>query len=445
MTSNQKLTKLILPSIILALTVVFFLFIVSTKGNDLSYGFLLAVAPPIIGCGSLLVISSTNDNPIPLVVTLLFAFLLISGNAYQIVIGQNSPQKILLVNIFALLCAAATLASYVLFIKKKVLINKRGYQLAIIVSAAIMLGMFLTLILFGTNIGGAKLWLRIGSMTLELSEIIKLLFFIFLALIYNSNMSVKNKILYGAIGLGVSSVFFTLLNEFGTIIIMFCVYLVSFYIHIRSRYSALMIGTFIIIMVVALAVIFGTHESIKDSSGFFAEKLNKIYARLTLEDTDQTIRALQGMINGGLFGANMNYVIDVFSIEADFALAGISQYFGLFIMLLCIAATGAIVYFVYMSSNDDSLNNRSRYKLSYILTVAIAVQTILSLCGNIGLPIAGVGAPCISSGGTQMLILYTEIAFIVYGLQSDSLIKSKPKTRHHHKNIRENYYVEDTI
>lgn len=444
MASTQRKYKLIISGIALTVFVVFYLFIVSNKTPDLSVGYILTVIPPIVGSIFLLFISSKNDSPIPITVSLLFAFLLITGNAYQTVIAKNSQEKTLLLNVIALCFAVCMITGYVFFIKKRVLSNKKGYQLAMIIVSSIIVFLFLLLFVFGSNIGGARLWLRIGSFTLELSEIIKFLFFLLLALLYNSNINVKKKIIIGASALTICSVCFALLNEFGTVIILFSVYLISFYVHIRSRYSALMIGGFIVILTIALAVIFGTHEHIKEASGFFAEKLNKIYSRLTLEDTDQMKRALQGMINGGLFGASMNYIIDVYSIEADFALAGISQYFGLVIMLLCIVFACGIMYLVYICGRDDELNNRSRYKLSYILTVAIATQVILSLSGNIGLPVAGVGMPGISAGGTQMMILYTEIAFIVYGIQTDSSLEKQIK-HNPHKNIRRSFYVEDKV
>lgn len=443
MTSYQKNT-LIVSSSLLVTIIFYFLFVVYSKATDSSLSYLLVVFPSALGSIVLLVLSSFNEDKGPSLTVLLLSFLLISGNAYQIVLGANDPLKIFLLNIIALIGAATSLTLYITVIKKRLLTNKKGYRIAISAVGGTILFLFLLLLIFGTDINGARLWLIIGPLSLEITEIIKLLFYVFIALIYNSNLNVREKILFGVVALGVSSLFLALLNEFGTVIILFCVYLISFYLHVRANYSLLMIGGIVIVLAIALAIIYSTHDQLKESEGFFADKLNKIYARLNLTDTDQARRALQGMMNGGLFGAGSDYIIEYYSIEADFALAGMGEYLGIVIMLLCIFSVGAIVYLVYLKGKDDMLNNRSRYKLSFIFTTAIAVQTALSLCGNIGLPCAGVGMPGISAGGTQMLAFYIEAAFMIYGIQSEGSINSRIIPEHR-KIDRRNFYVEDEI
>lgn len=441
---NRRVSKHVFSGSVMVIITMLFLIVVVIKAPNQRMNYLLAVIPPIIGACTLLYQADKSGSIIPSVVTLLFAFIIICGNAYQIVLGENSPFKTFMLNFVALIGAGISITVYIKLIKKRLLNSKRGYLLAIYSIGGTIFALFMILLLFGTTIGGARLWLKIGSLTIELSEINKLFFCFLLSLIYNSNMGVRNKIIYGIIALGVSSLFLVLLNEFGTVIILFVVYLISFYIHIRSRYSLLMISGIILVMVIALAVIFGTHEGIKDSNGFFADKLNKIYDRLVLADTDQVTRAIQGMINGGAFGADPNYIISYYSIEADFSLAGIAQYFGLIAMLLCVCFVATIVYLVFSVGRNNTLNNRSRYKLSFILMSAIAVQTLLSLAGNIGLPCAGVGLSGISAGGTQLLTFYIEAAFIIYGLLENNVVEPYSISTGYSFD-RRNYSVEDKV
>ena len=433
MTQTKRMTNLIIPGAVLAATVILFLLTVAAKAPEMKSSYLLANAPPVIGACVMTAIFREREDRISIAVTLLFTFLFIAGNTYQLILGVISPVKLALLSFAAPACAAGALTLYVRVIKMKVLVSRRGYRLMICIVGGTIVFLFLLLLVFGVDVsseaigytsappGSARLWLRFGSLaTIQPTEIIKPLFIFLTALIYNSNMNVKRKIIFSAAALGVSTLFLALLSEFGTVIILFAVYLVGFYIHIRTRYSLLMMAGVALILIIALAVVFGTHDLVKDQDGFFAEKLNKIHDRLVLADTDQVTRAVEGMINGGFFGVGSRYRVDFHSVEADFAPAGIVQCMGVITLLMCLTAIGAVVYLVYLKGLDDGLNNRSRYKLAFLLTSALAIQTLVSLAGNIGLPCAGVGVPMgLSAGGTQLLVSYTEEAFIIYGLLRD--------------------------
>lgn len=437
MTQSKRITTFIIPGAFLTAVMIVLMFAVASKAPDNKSFFLSANVPPLIGACVMTAVFREREDRISIAVTLLFAFLLMTGNTYQLILGAVKPLKIVLLNLAAPLCAAAALALYVKVIKKRVLVSRRGYRLMIYIIGAAIVLLFLLLLLFGVDVsaeavgdttappGNARLWLRFGSsVTIQPTEIIKLLYVFLLALIYNSNMSVRRKIVYGVVSLGVSSLFLALLSEFGTIIILFAVYLIGFYIHIRMRYSLLMMAGIALVLIAALAVVFGTHELFKEQDGFIAEKLNKIYDRLVLADTNQATRALEGMINGGFFGVNNRYRVDFHSAEADFAPAGIVQCMGIVTLVMCLIAAGAITYLVYLKGLDDSLNNRSRYKLGFLLSVMLAVQTLISLAGNIGLPCTGVGMPMgISAGGTQMLTGCTAEAFIIYGLLREPKVR----------------------
>ena len=430
MTQTRRMRDYIIPGAILTAIMILFMFAVAAKAPDNKNYFLLANAPPVISACVMTAVFREREDRITLLVTLLFTFLFVAGNSYQLILGVVKPIKIVLLHFAAAVCAASALALYVRFIKKRVLVSRRGYRRMIVIVGAVIVILFLSLLLFGVDVsaeavgdmtappGNARLWLRIGSsFTIQPTEIIKLLYVFLLALIYNSNMSIRHKVVYGVISLGVSSLFLALLSEFGTVLILFVVYLIGFFVHTRMRFSLLMMAGAAAVLIIGLAVVFGTHELLKDQNGFIAEKLNKIHDRLVLADTGQATRALEGMINGGFFGVDSRYRVDFHSAEADFAPAGIAQCMGIVTLMMCLLAAGAIAYLVYLKGLDDSINDHSRYKLSFLLSAMLAVQTLVSLAGNIGLPCVGVGMPMgISAGGTQMLTGYTAEAFIIYGL-----------------------------
>lgn len=419
----------------------FYLFTVLFKAPDMVVPFCVTVLPLAAGCCALTVITAKNGDGICFGAMIFPVFLLIGGNAYQVVLGEVSPMKITLIHMVAVITAAAALWLYVNVIKKRLLTTKKGYFKAMAVTGAAIVFLFLVLLVCGSSINSARLWIKLpGGVTLQLSEIIKLLFYILLALIYNSNATVKQKILIGVGSLAVTSVFLAALNEFGTVLLLLTVYLITLFINVKNKYSLLIIAGFTLAILGSLLFVFGTHDAMASQTGFIPDKLNKVYARLTLADDDQMMRALQGMVNGGVFGADMDYLIDVFSIEADFAPAGIAQYFGMGVLIACIAAVCGLFYTVYLRSRDEALNERSKYKLAYIFALAIAVQAIFSLGGNIGvLPCAGIGFPGVSWGGTQITAFYIEAAFIVYGLQVREVEPAKKQIN------RSRFYVEAEV
>lgn len=420
---------------------VFYLFIILAKAPEAAKSYCLTLLPVAFACVLLIALSLKSEDKIPFMAILFLTFLLVSGNAYQTVLGTVSSTKITVIHTFGAILAVGALLVYKYVIKKQVLITKEGYKKAIIVTGVAILLMFLILLAVGSSINGAKLWVSVGGMTLQLSEVIKLLFYILLALIYNSNAPTKQKLFAGLIALGGTSLFLVLLNEFGTVMLIVVVYSIALFTQISDKYALLIIGGFALMIGAVLLLVFGTHEAMAEQSGFIPDKLNKVYARLTLADNDQLTRALQGMINGGWFGADSSYRIDTFSLEADFAPAGIAQYFGIPLLILCILSVCGLFYTIYLRSCSSELNNSSRFKLAYIFAAAIAVQGIFSLGGNIGiLPCAGIGFPALSWGGTQITSLYIETAFIAYGLQTtDNCLPSRIKQE------RGNFYVGEEI
>lgn len=420
---------------------VFYLFIILAKAPEAAKSYCLTLLPVAFACVLLIALSLKSEDKIPLMAILFLAFLLISGNAYQTVLGTVSPLKITIIHTFAAILAVGALLLYKYVIKKRILVTKEGYKKAIIVTGSVMLLMLLILLAVGSSINGAKLWISIGGMTLQLSEITKLLFYILLVLIYNSNTPTRQKLFAGLIALGGTSLFLVLLNEFGTVMLIVVVYSIALFTQVSDKYALLVIGGFALMIGASLLLVFGTHEAMAEQSGFIADKLNKIYGRLTVADNDQLTRALQGMINGGWFGADSNYRIDTFSLEADFAPAGIAQYFGIPVLVLCVSSVCGLFYTIYLRSRNSELNNNSTFKLAYIFTASIAIQGIFSLGGNIDvLPCAGIGFPGgLSWGGTQITALYIEMAFIVYGLQTTDSLPALIKHE------RRNFYVGEEI
>lgn len=406
----------------LTFTVLLYLLVVLSKAPDLALAYLLTIAPAVLGCIAMLTMTSKSNDPVSTAVCLLFGCMLINANAYQTVSDGEGYMKTAALNFAGILCAVCSLVLYTKILKKKLLVNTEGYKLAIIITGAASLMLCLVLLLWGTEINHARLWISFGNYTIQLSEVIKFLVFVQFALIYNSNMTAKEKMLACTVCLGINSFFMVLFYELGTVIVYVTVYLIAFFVHLRSRYALLVVGGFLVLTVGALGLVYGLHTKTEGATDIFSSLINKIYSRLSMSDTYQTDQALMSILNGGIFGSDMTYIVEFFSMKNDFALANLAQYFGIPNMLLFILANGAVVYVVYLRGQNEEINNRSRYKVSFIFSSAIAVQTLLSLCSICGY-VCGVGTPGLSAGGTQTIIYYIMAGFIVYGFMEDNALK----------------------
>lgn len=425
-TASSDCKKFLLSISIVALTVLFYLFVVISKTPDIAASFLLTIIPVVIGTVLMLTKASKSNDSASIAICLLFNYILINANAYQIIFNSSGYLKSTLINSAGVFVAAGSLLFYTKFLKPKVLVSKEGYKRVLIIAGCASMLMCLVLLIFGTEINGAKLWISIGKFTIQLSEVIKFLVFVQFALIYNSNMSVKAKMICATACLICHSAVMPFLFELGTVVIFVLVYLITFFVHIRSRYSLILMASAALLLAFALLMVYGLHDTTQGSTDLFSSLINKVYDRLTVSDSNQANRAIKGIINGGLFGADLSYIIDYFSMGEDFALANLAQYLGVINMLIFIVANAAIVYLVYLRSTNEEIHNRSRYKLSFIFSSAIAVQTLISICSICGF-VCGVGTPGLSPGGTQLLNYYIMSAFIVYGFLEDNALKPARK------------------
>lgn len=433
--------KFVLGTGLVIITIILYLLIVISKTPDMAMPYLVSIIPAVAGVTAMLYVASKSNDLTPTAICLLFAYILINANAYQTVFDGTGYIKSTLLNSAGLICGAGSLIFYTKFLKTKLLTSKKGYIRAIIITGSASVLMCLILLVFGAEVNGARLWISIGNYTLQLSEIVKFLVFVQYALIYNSNMSVRAKIISGASCLMTHCLFMILFYELGTVIVLTLLYLVVFFVHIRSRYSLLVIVTFALLLAIALGMVYGLHPSTQGATDSFSLLINKIYDRLSMSDTYQSDRAIMGVINGGLFGgADLSYIVEYYSMAEDFALGNLAQYFGIFNMIVFVIANAAIVYLVYLRGRDEDINNRSRYKLSFIFSSAIAIQTLLALSSLSGL-VCGVGMPGLSIGGTQTIIYYVMAGFVMFGFLEDDVFKSIP-TISTAKNIRSRFYDE---
>jgi cell division protein FtsW len=360
-----------------------------------------------------------DDNPHTLGRYITLTFINSIGIGVSILnCGDNSVMKPF---ILILLSAIAAAVFYCLFpcIEKK-LDTRQGTIQLLAVIGGISLALY-ALLIAAPTVNGAKAWLLIAGFSIQLTEITKFLFLLALCITFGSrHFSISKQIAITAGFLCMNVIFLALIcNEFGTAFAMIITYIIVQFLFTKLKQGIAVCLLFVALFVIGIMTITYLHDQWPtDSDNLIAHYVDKLYDRIYFDDTYQLKLALEGIANGGLFGASSDYMIDIPIFESDFAFANLCQRMGAAMGILVIAAFIYLIVMMQRSSEDD---NRSkgycfRYRTAYIFTVSMVTQTLVVLATNTGLlPIIGINMPFISEGGSQSVITYIMCIMIIGG------------------------------
>ena len=267
--------------------------------------------------------------------------------------------------------------------------------------------------LFGPEINGAQRWVRIGPVSFQSSELLKLAVPIFLAnFLFNKKLPIqRNEILISLL------------------IILFC-----FFIVFRQPD----LGTALIIAFSGLFVLFlsglswgfmgGSLALLILSSPFIWNILLQPFQRQRIatffnQDSDpfgaswNIIQSKVAIGSGGLFGkgfgegsqTQLNFLPET---ETDFIFSVIGEEFGFLGVLFLLS----IYLFILLRCFYLALNARDRFCRLVIggLSLTFAANLIINLCMVVGLlPVVGMPLPFISKGGSSLISLFFAFGIII--------------------------------
>ena len=266
------------------------------------------------------------------------------------------------------------------------------------------LGFLVITLVFGREINGAKNWLIIGSLSIQLSELSKVCFVWAGASTMDRLMNKRNLILFIAYSVMICACL-ALMRDFGTALIFFCAFLVIAYLRSGS------VGT------VALAITslgFAGVVALRIAPHALRRFANWRYIwEAPLDGGYQQTRSLMCMASGGLLGlgANQGYMENIFAADSDMVFATIGEEWGLILALLMIAAVVVLALFAVRSA---SVGRSSFYTIGACTAGAILlVQVILNALGTVDVvPLTGVTFPFVSNGGSSMIGAWGLLAFV---------------------------------
>ena len=272
-------------------------------------------------------------------------------------------------------------------------------------AAAILL--FALNLLIGQENHGAKNWIKLGPLSLQPSELIKIAF-VFVGTSTLDRLQTKKNITEFLIFTGICVGFLVLMHDLGTAAIFFACFLIIAFMRSGSvRTIALILsgaafGVFLVLqMLPYIADRFAgwghVWEHINDNLGF------------------QQTRVLTYMASGGLFGLGTGQgglgASGVFAADSDLVFGMLCEEQGLLLGLIVLMA---IALFIFYARSDVT---RSRSTFFSIGACAVAGMLLFQTCLNVFgatdvLPLTGVTLPFISAGGSSMMSVWGLMAFL---------------------------------
>lgn len=265
---------------------------------------------------------------------------------------------------------------------------------------------YILLLLTNTKINGATNWLSFGDFTFQPSEIVKILYILFLAtLLTQFPKHEKGALLISGIltaGLMFIQVF---RYDLGSALIFYVVFILMSYVYTTKR-RYIIAGTLVTLL-----------------GGFFAYKLFS-HVRVRVDvwvnpwlDIDQKgyqiAQSLFAIGNGGLFGSGLTLgkpnKIPV--VTTDFIYSAIVEELG---MIIAIAVIFMIVMFFLFGIQ---MIEKTKYDFDFLigsgLLIIIAFQSFLIIGGvTKAVPLTGVTLPFVSYGGSSLVTTFIMLAIL---------------------------------
>jgi cell division protein FtsW (lipid II flippase) len=258
-------------------------------------------------------------------------------------------------------------------------------------------------LVFGTTMYGAKNWINIGGLSLQLSELAKVTFIFAGAATLERLFARRNMLLFIALA-GACVIALALQGDYGTAMIFFVTFLVIAFL--RS-------GDIASVSFIAAAAAFGAFLVIR-AKPYIA---NRFAAWRHVWDFAQSggyqqTRTMAAAASGGLFGlgAGAGWLHRIGAASTDLVFGILCEEMGL-LMALC--AVAAVVILALFSFKSASAGRSSYYVIAACAAACLLLfQTSLNVFGSVDiLPLTGVTFPFVSTGGSSMVACWGLLAF----------------------------------
>ena len=265
-------------------------------------------------------------------------------------------------------------------------------------------GLLVFTLLLGQRIFGAKNWIAIGPLTVQPSELVKLVFVLVGAATLDRLFARRNLIftaLFSAFCVGCLA----LMSDFGTALVFFVAFLCIAFLRTGDLPS--------VVMFTAAAGIAG--GIVLHFKPYIADRFSVWRHAWEFTQTTgyQQSRTMSAIASGGLFGTGPQdgWLKHLGAANTDLVFGVVGEEFGL-LPALCMAAVPVIfvVFTVRAAANARS----AFYTIASSAAAAMLItQTLLNVLGSVDLlPLTGVTFPFVSMGGSSMLACWGLLAYL---------------------------------
>lgn len=323
----------------------------------------------------------------------------------------NVPDALLLRHVASVVAGLAAMAAVALLVRPEWV---RRYTYTWLVLAVALLGAALV---FGQEIRGARLWLRLGPVQLQPSELVRLALVAWLA----GYLDRRRELVGGSAGIGMAAapylapvglvgfaalVILLLQNDLGSALLLFAAALVMLYAATgRPSFVAMGVAAFTLASWLAAQVV--------GRLGIRAQNWLDPW-RDPLASGYQQVQSEYALAAGGVFGVGLGRGTPqaIPDVQTDFVLAAIGEEQGvlavlavLILHLLLVWRTGAVAL-----RSPDGFGRL----LAVGLGAALAVQTLLIAGGVLRLlPLTGLTVPFVSYGGSSMVASFVGVGLVL--------------------------------
>lgn len=264
--------------------------------------------------------------------------------------------------------------------------------------------MFIITFIFGTRIKGSINWIKLNNISFQPSEIIKIVFILFIASYYTyKDKKMKKYIflfsIYSIIGL------FFLQKDLGSALLLYLIFMSLYYLNESNKLHILanLLGA---IVVGVTSIIAFDHVKVRMISWINPwEYIDGAGYQIT-----QSLFAISegGFLGVGLGNGHPKYIPEV---QTDFIFSAIIEEMGI---LMGIGIVLLYILIVYMGIKI-TLNQRNNFlkQVALGITMMIGFQAFLIIGGSIKLiPLTGITLPFISYGGSSMVMSFVAIGLL---------------------------------
>ena len=273
-------------------------------------------------------------------------------------------------------------------------------------------------ILLGSTINGQANWIRLGGISIQPSEFVKILFIFTGAATLEWLLTAKNLIILTLYSISCMGCLF-LMGDFGTASIFFIAFLVLVFLTsgdiraiILSCVSAALGGVMLLNFKPYVVQRFSAWGNVWNPLNVNASGY-------------QQTRALMAIASGGLLGlgSGNGFLRSVFAADTDLVFGIICEEWGL---LIAFAVAGCYVLFLIASMRCYKSTRSSYYVIAACTAATVFLfQSSLNIFGTVDiLPLTGVTLPFISNGGSSMAASWGLLSFISAALNYKKAIIS---------------------